>query len=207
MTLKPQPALFGDVRMNKDVALVPLERIERSILLIRGQKVMLDRDLAQLYGVETRALNQAVRRNIDRFPADFMFHLTREEILRISQFVTSSGHPGVRTLKFSKNVMVFTEHGVAMLSSVLNSSRAVQVNIQIMRTFAKLREIISQHKDLARRLDELEKKYDAQFKIVFDAIRQLMASPEPKKRPIGFLVEEPRVAYGTSKGSKKGRKG
>jgi hypothetical protein len=193
--------------MNKDVALVPLERIERSILLIRGQKVMLDRDLAQLYGVETRALNQAVRRNIDRFPADFMFHLTREEILRISQFVTSSGHPGVRTLKFSKNVMVFTEHGVAMLSSVLNSSRAVQVNIQIMRTFAKLREIISQHKDLARRLDELEKKYDAQFKIVFDAIRQLMASPEPKKRPIGFLVEEPRVAYGTSKGSKKGRKG
>jgi len=207
VTLKPQPALFGDVRMNKDVALVPLERIERSILLIRGQKVMLDRDLAQLYGVETRALNQAVRRNIDRFPADFMFHLTREEILRISQFVTSSGHPGVRTLKFSKNVMVFTEHGVAMLSSVLNSSRAVQVNIQIMRTFAKLREIISQHKDLARRLDELEKKYDAQFKIVFDAIRQLMASPEPKKRPIGFLVEEPRVAYGTSKGSKKGRKG
>ena len=193
--------------MNKDVALVPLERIERSILLIRGQKVMLDRDLAQLYGVETRAPNQAVRRNIDRFPADFMFHLTREEILRISQFVTSSGHPGVRTLKFSKNVMVFTEHGVAMLSSVLNSSRAVQVNIQIMRTFAKLREIISQHKDLARRLDELEKKYDAQFKIVFDAIRQLMASPEPKKRPIGFLVEEPRVAYGTSKGSKKGRKG
>ena len=193
--------------MNKDVALVPLERIERSILLIRGQKVMLDRDLAQLYGVETRALNQAVRRNIDRFPADFMFHLTREEILRISQFVTSSGHPGVRTLKFSKNVMVFTEHGVAMLSSVLNSSRAVQVNIQIMRTFAKLREIISQHKDLARRLDELEKKYDAQFKIVFDAIRQLMASPEPKKRPIGFLVEDPRVAYGTSKGSKKGRKG
>jgi len=207
VTLKPQPALFADVRMNKDVALVPLERIERSILLIRGQKVMLDRDLAQLYGVETRALNQAVRRNIDRFPADFMFHLTREEILRISQFVTSSGHPGVRTLKFSKNVMVFTEHGVAMLSSVLNSSRAVQVNIQIMRTFAKLREIISQHKDLARRLDELEKKYDAQFKIVFDAIRQLMASPEPKKRPIGFLVEEPRVAYGTSKGSKKGRKG
>jgi len=193
--------------MNKDVALVPLERIERSILLIRGQKVMLDRDLAQLYGVETRALNQAVRRNIDRFPADFMFHLTREEIMRISQFVISSGHPGVRTLKFSKNVMVFTEHGVAMLSSVLNSSRAVQVNIQIMRTFAKLREIISQHKDLARRLDELEKKYDAQFKIVFDAIRQLMASPEPKKRPIGFLVEESHVAYGTSKGSKKGRKG
>jgi len=158
---------------------------------------MLDRDLAQLYGVETRVLNQAVRRNIDRFPEDFMFPLTREEIMRISQFVISSVHPGVKTLKFSKNVMAFTEHGVAMLSSVLNSPRAVQVNIQIMRTFAKLREIISQHKDLARRLDELEKKYDAQFKIVFDAIRQLMAPPVSKKRPIGFLVEEPKVPYVT----------
>jgi hypothetical protein len=183
--------------MYKDKALIPPERIERSILLIRGQKVILDRDLARLYGVETRALNQAVRRNIDRFPEDFMFRLTREEIMRISQFVISSGDPGVRTLKFSKNVMAFTEHGVAMLSSVLNSPRAVQVNIQIMRTFAKLREIISQHKDLAGRLDELEKKYDAQFKIVFDAIRQLMVPPksEPPKRRIGFLVEEPHVPY------------
>jgi len=177
--------------MHKNVALVPLERIERSILLIRGQKVMLDRDLAQLYGVETRALNQAVRRNIDRFPEDFMFRLTREEIMRISQFVTSSVHPGIKTVKFSKSVMVFTEHGVAMLSSVLNSPRAVQVNIQIMRTFAKLREIISQHKDLARRLDELEKKYDSQFKVVFDAIRQLMMPPAPKRRPIGFRAGNP----------------
>jgi hypothetical protein len=117
--------------------------------------------------------------------------------MRISQFVISSGYPGVKTLKFSKNVMAFTEHGVAMLSSVLNSPRAVQVNIQIMRTFAKLREIISQHKDLGRRLDDLEKKYDAQFRVVFDAIRQLMAPPEQKspKRRIGFLVEEPRVPY------------
>ena len=183
--------------MHKDVALVLPERIERSILLIRGQKVMLDRDLAQLYSVETRALNQAVRRNVDRFPTDFMFRLTREEIMRISQFVISSTHPGVRTLKFSKNVMAFTEHGVAMLSSVLNSPRAIQVNIQIMRTFAKLREIISQHKDLARRLDELEKKYDSQFRVVFDAIRELMKPPESKKRPIGFLVEEPKVPYRT----------
>jgi hypothetical protein len=111
--------ISGAVRMDKDVALVPPERIERSILLIRGQKVMLDRDLAQLYGVETRALNQAVRRNIDRFPEDFMFRLTREEIMRISQFVISSVHPGVKTLKFSKNVMAFTEHGVAMLSEVV----------------------------------------------------------------------------------------
>jgi len=186
-------------KTSQDGSLIPAERIERSILLIRRQKVMLDRDLAQLYGVETRALNQAVRRNIERFPEDFMFRLTREEIFRISQFVTSSAHLGIETLKFSKNVRLFTEHGVAMLSSVLNSPRAVQVNIQIMRTFAKLREIISLNKDLARRLDELEKKYDAQFKIVFDAIRQLMASPEPgsapPKRRIGFLVEEPKVPY------------
>lgn len=171
-------------------ALVPIEVIEGKIFLIHGQKVMLDRDLAHLYGVETRVLNQAVRRNINRFPSDFMFSLTREEIMRISQIVTSSRHSRSETLKFSKNVMAFTEHGVAMLSSVLNSPRAVQVNIQIMRTFAKLREIISQHKDLARRLDELEKKYDTQFKIVFDAIRQLMAPPEPKHRRIGFLQEE-----------------
>jgi hypothetical protein len=194
-----------DDKMSKDRSLIPVERIEPSILLIRGQKVMLDRDLAQLYGVETRALNQAVRRNIDRFPEDFMFRLTREEIMRISQFVISSAHPGVQTLKFSKNVMAFTEHGVAMLSSVLNSPRAVQVNIQIMRTFAKLRDIMSQHKDLARRLDELERKYDAQFKIVFDAIRQLMAPPEPAppKKRIGFLVEEPHVPYKSSRGSKR----
>jgi len=191
-------------KMSKDKSLIPVERIERSILLIRRQKVMLDRDLAQLYGVETRVLNQAVRRNIDRFPQDFMFSLTREEIMRISQFVISSAHPGVKTLKFSKNVMAFTEHGVAMLSSVLNSPRAVQVNIQIMRTFAKLREIISLNKDLARRLDELEKKYDAQFKIVFDAIRQLMAPPQPEpKKPIGFLVEEPHVPYKSLEGFKK----
>jgi hypothetical protein len=190
-------------KMSKDKSLIPVGRIERSIFLVRGQKVMLDRDLARLYGVETRSLNQAVRRNIGRFPEDFMFRLTREEIMRISQFVISSAHPGVRTLKFSKNVMAFTEHGVAMLSSVLNSPRAVQVNIQIMRTFAKLREIISQHKDLARRLDDLEKKYDAQFKIVFDAIRQLMKPQETKKRPIGFLVEEPKVPYIT-KMKKKG---
>ena len=174
--------------MNREKTLVPLEMIEGRILLIRGKKVMLDRDLAMLYGVETRALNQAVRRNIERFPEDFILRLTREEIMRISQFVISSVHPGIKTLKFSKNVMAFTEHGVAMLSSVLNSPRAVQVNIQIMRTFAKLREIISQHKDLARRLDELEKNYDVKFKVVFDAIRQLMQSPVPKRRPIGFHV-------------------
>ena len=112
--------------MNKDTTLIPPERIERSILLIRGQKVMLDRDLARLYGVETRVMNQAIRRNIDRFPEDFMFRLTREEIMRISQIVISSEHPGVKTLKFSKSVMAFTEHGLAMFSSVLNSERAIK---------------------------------------------------------------------------------
>ena len=172
-------------------ALIPGEIIEKKIYLIRGQKVMLDRDLAELYGVETRVLNQAVRRNIERFPEDFMFPLTREEIMRISQIVTSSGH-AAETLKFAKSVMVFTEHGVSMLSSVLNSPIAVQVNIQIMRTFAKLREIMSHHKDLASKLDELEKKYDAQFKIVFDAIRELMTPPEKHNRKIGFLREKER---------------
>lgn len=172
---------------------IPIEMIERKIYLIRGHKVMIDRDLAALYNVETRVLNQAVRRNIDRFPDDFMFSLTRDEIMRISQIVTSSSH---KKLKFSKSVMVFTEHGVAMLSSVLNSPRAVQVNIQIMRTFTKLRELLVQHKDLASRLDDLEKKYDAQFKIVFDAIRQLMAPPEPKRRKIGFEVRERMARYG-----------
>ncbi|MBI5379664.1 MAG: ORF6N domain-containing protein [Nitrospirae bacterium] len=157
---------------------------------------MLDRDLARLYEVETRVLNQAVRRNLERFPPDFMFSLTREEIMGISQFVISSGHAKADTLKFSKNVMVFTEHGVAMLSSVLSSPRAVQVNINIMRTFAKLREIITQHKNLAIKLDDLEKKYDAQFKVVFDAIHRLMAPPETKRRRIGFLVKEKKARYG-----------
>jgi len=168
-------------------AFVPIEIIEGKILFIRGQKVMLDRDLAQLYGVETRVLNQAVRRNIERFPADFMFTLTRDEIMRISQIVISSGH---ETIKFSKNVMAFTEQGVAMLSSVLNSKRAVQVNIAIMRVFVKLREMIASNKELSRRLDKLEKKYDAQFKVVFDAIRELMTPPEPKRKRIGFLQEK-----------------
>jgi hypothetical protein len=168
-------------------SLVPFEVIEGKILL-RGCKVMLDRDLVELYGVETRVLNQAVRRNIERFPDDFMFSLTREEIGRISQFVTSSSATGHDSLKFSKSVSAFTEYGIAMLSSVLNSPRAIQVNIQIMRTFGKLREMIATHKDLAKKLVELEKKYDAQFKVVFDAIRQLMAPQVKGKKQIGFRV-------------------
>jgi phage regulator Rha-like protein len=150
--------------------LVPEELIESKILLIRDKKVMLDRDLAILYGVETRAINQAVKRNSQRFPEDFMFQLSTEETQQFlrSQFVTLKRGQHYKYLPY-----VFTENGVAMLSSVLNTERAIQVNIQIMRTFTRLREIIATHKDLARRLDNLEKKYDSQFKVVFDALRQL----------------------------------
>jgi hypothetical protein len=171
--------------MSPKTAVVPLERIERAILMVRGQKVLLDRDLASLYGVETRALNQAVRRNIDRFPADFMLKLSRKEISSISQFVTSSA-----SLKFSKNVHAFTEQGVAMLSSVLNSPRAVKVNIEIMRAFVHLRQMLASNADLGRQLDELQKKYDGQFKIVFEAIRRLMSrseeAQEKERREIGY---------------------
>jgi hypothetical protein len=147
---------------------------------VRGKAVMLDKDLAGLYGVETRELNQAVKRNLLRFPEDFMFVLSREEILRISQTVTS--------LKFSKNVNVFTEQSVAMLSSVLSSENAIQVNIHIMRAFVKVKRLGLTVLDIRRKLDGIEKKYDHQFKIVFDAIRQLLAPPpaSAKKFKIGF---------------------
>lgn len=172
--------------MHKDVALVPSERIERSILLIRGHKVMLDADLAALYGVETKRLLQALKRNISRFPPDFVFQLNTEEFENLrSHFGTSSQWGGRRYPPYA-----FTEQGVAMLSSVLRSKRAIQVNIEIMRTFVRLRRMLASHTELARKLDAMEKKYDAQFKVVFDAIRQLMAPPEPKRRPIGFRVKE-----------------
>jgi len=178
--------------MSKDRSLIPIERIERLILLIRGHKVMLDSDLAELYGVTTKRLNEQVRRNLSRFPEDFMFQLTESEthLLR-SQFATSKeGRGGRRYLPYA-----FTEHGVAMLSSVLNSERAIKVNIEIMRAFVRLRRLLASHADLVRKLDTLERKYDAQFKVVFDAIRELMKPPESKKRPIGFLVEEAKVPY------------
>jgi len=169
-------------------ALVPTERIERHILLIRGEKVMLDSDLAELYAVETRVLIQAVKRNLARFPDDFMFQLSVEEdaFLR-SQFVISKtpGRGGRRYRPYA-----FTEHGVAMLSSVLNSPRAVQVNIEIMRAFSRLRRILASHAELARKITRLEKKYDARFKMVFEAIRALMEPPEtPPKDRIGYLSE------------------
>lgn len=177
--------------MVDKLALVSLERIEQSILLIRGHKVMLDSVLAELYGVPTKVLNQSVKRNKDRFPADFMFQLNAKEVAILkSQSVTSSQWGGRRIRPHA-----FTEQGVAMLSSVLSSARAVQVNIEIMRAFVRLREMIVSHKDLARKLADLEERYDAQFKVVFDAIRQLMAPIEPKKKKIGFLVEEKTTSY------------
>jgi hypothetical protein len=159
-------------------------RIERAVISLRGHNVLLDRDLAALYRVKTKALNQAVSRNKARFPDDFMFQLTAREHANLrSQFVTSSSWGGHRGLPYA-----FTEQGVAMLSSVLRSPRAVQVNIAIMRAFVRLRSILASNAELARKLDALERKYDAQFKVVFDAIRALMEPPpEPEKKPrIGF---------------------
>lgn len=169
-------------------ALIPVERIDSRIFLIRGHKVLLDRDLAELYGVETRIVNRAVRRNSERFPGDFMFTLTREEIGRISQFGTSSSH-----LKFSKSVSVFTEQGVAMLSGLLHSPRAIAVNIEIMRAFVRLRGLVASSAELARKLAALERKYDEQFKVVFDAIRALMspALPAGAEKEMGFHTAIP----------------
>ena len=166
---------------SRQLAVLP-ERVERAIRLIRGQKVMLSADLARLYGVPVKVLNQAVKRNAERFPVDFMFQLSREEFGNLkSQFVTSSWGGVRRAMPYA-----FTEQGVAMLSSVLKSPRAVQVNIEIMRAFVRLRQLVASHADLARRLDELEGKYDEQFREVFDAIRALMTPPESRRRRIGF---------------------
>ena len=159
------------------------EPVERNILLICGHRVILDTDLAKLYGVPTKRLNEQVQRNKKRFPSDFMFQLTPEEVERLrSQIATSNIGSGGRRYR----PYAFTEQGVAMLSSVLHSERAIQVNIAIMRAFVQLREMISSNKGLARRLNELEKKYDSQFRVVFEAIRELMSEPEPKVKRIGF---------------------
>lgn len=166
---------------SESTSVAPAERIERSILLIRGEKVILDKDLAALYCVTTGNLNKAVSRNLNRFPSDFMFRLTQQELSNlIFQFGTSSWG-GVR-----RPPRAFTEQGVAMLSSVLRSERAAQVNIEIMRTFVRLRRMIASHAQLTKRLDDLEKKYDSRFRIVFDAIRQLMTPEGQKRSPIGF---------------------
>ena len=193
--------------MGNKQPVVPVERIEKSILLLRGQKVMLDADLAVLYGVSVGRLNEAVNRNLERFPRDFMFPLTRQEVANLrSQFATSRSQQ--RAEKEVTNLMfhfgtsrwggrrytprAFTEQGVAMLSSVLNSKRAVQVNIEIMRAFIRLRQILASHKELAQKLEQLERKvssHDVHIQSLFEAIRQLMAPVEPSRRRIGFQEE------------------
>jgi len=182
--------------MPAESSIIQIKRIESLIYLIRGQKIMLDRDLAELYGVETRALNQAVRRNAKRFPSDFMFPLTREEIMRISQSVTSSD------LKYSKRVYAFTEQGVAMLSSVLHSDRAIAVNIAIMRTFARLRQFLAEHAELARQLAEVVRHvqdHDQKIQAIFDVLRRLTAQPDAPRKPIGFHVCERSATYRVTK--------
>lgn len=171
--------------MNSPAILIPTERIERSILLIRGEKVMLDADLAEIYGVTTKVLNQAVKRNAIRFPEDFMFQLTEREKAEV---VTNCDH--LVRIKFSPHLpFAFTEHGALMLANVLNGERAALTSVQVVRAFVRLRQMLASNAELSRKLAALEKKYDAQFKIVFDAIRQLMTPPEPKRREIGFHVK------------------
>lgn len=178
-----------------EIAALPADGIERSIFLIRGHKVMLDFHLAALYGVETKNLNRAVKRNADRFPADFMFHLTAEELGNLKfQFGTSSSTHGGRR----KPTSAFTEQGVAMLSSVLRSKRAIQVNVAIMRAFVRLRETLALHKDLAVKLADLERKiegHDESIRTLFEAFRQLMAPPEKPRKEIGFHMKEDAVPY------------
>lgn len=160
--------------------LVPVENIENKIFQIRGKRVMMDKDLAELYEVETYQLTRQVRRNIDRFPADFMFQLTKQEFLSCQ--IGSSNRGGTRYMPYA-----FTQEGVTMLSSVLNSKRAVLVNIQIMRAFVNLRRVAITYVGLKRKMDEMEKKYDGQFGVVFEAIKKLLEPPpEPPKRRIGF---------------------
>lgn len=191
--------------MARKHSVVPGERIESQILLIRGHKVMLDADLAGLYGVSVGRLNEAVRRNRRRFPGDFMFQLTNEEFINLrhelessnlkSQFaISSSGWGGRRHPPYA-----FTEQGVAMLSSVLRGKRAIRVNIEIMRAFVRLRQIISSHKELTQKVAELERKvgtHDEQIQVIFEAIRRLMTPAETKRRRIGFLVSERPAQYG-----------
>jgi hypothetical protein len=184
--------------MSNSHTLVPLERIQQAILQMREQKVILDADLAVLYGVATKVLVQAIRRNKVRFPPDFMFQLSPTEfkILR-SQSVTSSQWGGRRYPPYA-----FAEQGVAMLSGLLNSPRAIQANITIMRAFVQLRRMLATHADLARKLEEMERKYDRQFQVVFEAMRRLMAPPEKHRKEIGFKVKERPSKYKIRKGKR-----
>jgi hypothetical protein len=182
-----------------------VERVQQVIYLIRGQKVMLDYELADLYGVPTKVLKQAVRRNIDRFPSDFMFELTNQEFTNLRSQIVTSSLPQWGGTRYKP--MAFTQEGVAMLSGVLHSARAVQVNIAIMRAFVRLREALSASKDLARTLAELERRiasHDASIQTLFQAIRQLMTPSESSRKKIGFTVKEKGAVYKTKKGGRKG---
>jgi len=172
--------------MSKSLKTIPFERVEQTILLIRGEKVILDADLAVLYGVSTTRLNEQVKRNSDRFPKDFAFRLTKVEFDNlISQSATSSSKHGGRR----KLPLVFTEHGAIMAANVLNSERAIHASVAVVRAFVRLRQMLSSNAELARKLGDLERKYDRQFKVVFDAIRQLMTRPEQKRKQIGFRAK------------------
>ena len=197
------------IKLNKkqknELMVIPSERVVSKIFLIRSKKVMLDKDLADLYGVETKVLNQAVKRNLERFPADFMFQLNKQEAeiwksqIEISnlryQIGTSSLRSQIVTLKNGRGQhikylpYVFTEQGVAMLSSVLNSKRAIQVNIQIIRTFTQLRELLMTNKELRIKIENMEKKYDTKLKRVFDVLKQLLMQENKPKNQIGFRVK------------------
>jgi phage regulator Rha-like protein len=169
--------------MSKAIARIQVKHIESMILYVRGEKVILDSDLAVLYGVSTTRLNEQINRNKRRFPADFVFRLTKEEWDSLmSQFaISKTGRGGRRKLPY-----VFTEHGAIMVANVLSSERAVEVSVRVVRAFVKLRQLLASNSELSRKLNELEKKYDHQFKIVFEAIRQLMIPPPAKTKPIGF---------------------
>ena len=166
-------------------SIIPIERIEQRIFVIRGERVILDSDLAQIYGVETRVFNQAIRRNIGRFPEDFMFGLTTEEFESLmSQIVISKiGRGGRRKLP-----LVFTEHGALMAANVLNSPRAVEASVQVVRAFVRMRSMLASNAELSKKIESLEKKYDGQFKAVFDAIKKLMMPPDKPKGGIGFVA-------------------
>jgi hypothetical protein len=170
-------------------SLIPTERVEKAICVLRGHRVILDRDLAELYGVTPKRLNEQVKRNHHRFPDDFMFQLTSEEATAMmasrSQFATLKRGQNIKYVPYA-----FTEHGALMVANVLNSPVAVEASITVVRAFVRLRQMLSSHVELARKLASLEKKYDAQFKVVFDAIRQLMEPPPLKRRSIGFHSEE-----------------
>jgi hypothetical protein len=175
-----RPRLFKI--MAKNSTLIPVERIEKAIYMIRGEKVILDEDLANLYGTDTRSLVQAVKRNIWRFPIDFMFQLSADEFKSLrSQIVISKVRGGRRSRPFA-----FTEHGVIMAANILNSPQAARASVEVVRAFVRLRQMLASNAELSRRLNELESKYDRQFKVVFDAIRQLMSPAPPNRKTIGF---------------------